>query len=115
MVGSSDKALKCMLAVKAHWNPPQTSHTFPAYREALHGARAQLDPTMLHQSMPGHDFCYQMLSRCITPPLREKHEQRHRHNPHEFALRRGSQMGIYRVRAREITRLWRRRIEQDAA
>jgi hypothetical protein len=47
--------------------------------------------------------------------LREKHQQRHRHNPHEVALRRGSHMGIHRVRAREITRLWRRRIEEDAA
>jgi hypothetical protein len=83
--------------------------------EALRGARAQLDPAMLHQSMPGRDLCDQMPSPCITPPLREQPEQRHRHYPHEVTLRRGSHMGIHRVRAREITHLWRRRIEEDVA
>src|SRR5215471_18663507 len=83
--------------------------------EALCGARAQLDPAMLHQGMPGRDLCYQMPSPRITPPLREQLEQRHRHNPYEVALRRGSHRGIHRVRARESTPLGRRCIEEDMA
>src|SRR5215471_19883893 len=83
--------------------------------EALCGARAQLDPAMLHQGMPGRDLGYQMPSPRITPPLREQLEQRHRHYPHEVALRRGSHMGIHCVRARKITPRWRRRIEEDVA
>src|SRR6516162_6376943 len=47
--------------------------------EALRGARTQLDPTMLHQGMPGRDLCDQMPAPRITPPLREQLEQRHRH------------------------------------
>ena len=43
---------QCILAVETPWSPPQTGHTLPAYREALRGARAQLDPAMLHQGMP---------------------------------------------------------------
>jgi hypothetical protein len=87
----------------------------PPYREALRGAVAQINPSMLHQSMPGCDLCHQMPVPRIPPPLREKHEQRHRNHPHELALRRGAQRGIQRVCAREIIRLGRGGIKADAA